>query len=121
MLRLPIGILERPWCYHCERNFDDQQVLQTHQREVHFPLRPTATLNTANGLSVHTLQVHKAPITAILNSVVSREGPNVGIFGVFGIPEDLMQAHRQKHHRRILSTPRSQFKASSVRLSRCER
>ena len=67
-----------------------------HQREVHFHCgHCNRRLNTANGLCVHTLQVHNAPIAAIRNSIEGRESPNVGIFGVLAIPEDVMQAHRQ--------------------------
>ena len=29
-------LLSRPWCYYCGRDFEDNAVLQTHQREVHF-------------------------------------------------------------------------------------
>ena len=84
-------LLDRPWCYYCERDFDDQQVLQTHQREVHFHCdHCNRRLNTANGLSVHTLQVHKAPITAIRNSIEGRESPNIEIFGVSELPPVLI-------------------------------
>ena len=47
-------------CWYCEREFEDDKVLISHQKAKHFrcsycPRR----LNTANGLAVHIQQVHK--------------------------------------------------------------
>lgn len=89
-------LLERPWCYYCERDFDDLQVLSTHQREQHFHCEScNRRLNTASGLSVHTAQVHKDTVTKIRNALPGREDPGLEIFGMVGVPEDLLQAHRQ--------------------------
>lgn len=76
-------LLDRPWCYYCERDFDDQQVLQTHQREMHFHCEYCSRrLNTASGLSVHTNQVHKQQVTRIRNAIEGRESPDIEVFGV---------------------------------------
>ena len=29
-------ILTRPWCYYCERDFDDLKILINHQKAKHF-------------------------------------------------------------------------------------
>lgn len=29
-------LIERPWCYYCERDFDDARVLLSHQKAKHF-------------------------------------------------------------------------------------
>lgn len=43
-------ILSRPWCYYCERDFDDQKVLINHQKAKHFKCeRCGRRLNTAGG------------------------------------------------------------------------
>ncbi len=43
-------ILGRPWCYYCERDFDDQKVLINHQKAKHFKCeRCGRRLNTAGG------------------------------------------------------------------------
>lgn len=89
-------MLDRPWCFYCERDFDDAAVLQTHQREMHFRCETcNRRLNTASGLAVHTQQVHKIQTTVIKNAIPGREDPGVELFGVLGIPEELVQAHRQ--------------------------
>lgn len=43
-------LLSRPWCYYCERDFDDLKILTTHQKAKHFKCdRCGRRLNTAGG------------------------------------------------------------------------
>ena len=43
-------LLERPWCYYCERDFEDLKILIDHQRHKHFKCeRCGRRLNTAGG------------------------------------------------------------------------
>lgn len=45
-------ILQRPWCYYCERDFDDLKILINHQKAKHFKCdRCGRRLNTAGGKS----------------------------------------------------------------------
>lgn len=55
----------KPFCYYCDRVFDDEAQLVQHQRSRHFkcPDCPKK-LNTAQGLWTHANQVHKNTITA---------------------------------------------------------
>lgn len=49
--------LERPWCYYCERDFDDLKILISHQKAKHFKCdRCGRRLNTAGGVYVPELQ-----------------------------------------------------------------
>lgn len=42
--------LERPWCYYCERDFDDLKILISHQKAKHFKCEKCGRrLNTAGG------------------------------------------------------------------------
>lgn len=44
-------ILTRPWCYYCERDFDDLKILINHQKAKHFKCeRCGRRLNTAGGM-----------------------------------------------------------------------
>ncbi|TVY34480.1 BUB3-interacting and GLEBS motif-containing protein [Lachnellula subtilissima] len=90
-------LLSRPWCYYCERDFDDLKILISHQKAKHFKCeRCGRRLNTAGGLSVHMNQVHKETLTMVDNSLPNRQGLEVEIFGMEGIPEDVSQAHNQR-------------------------
>jgi hypothetical protein len=51
---------------------------------------------TITGLSVHMTQVHKESLGAIEHALPNRAGLEVEIFGMEGIPEDVVHAHRQR-------------------------
>ncbi|KAI4243394.1 MAG: hypothetical protein LQ352_007050 [Teloschistes flavicans] len=90
-------ILQRPWCYYCERDFDDLKILINHQKAKHFKCeRCGRRLNTAGGLSVHMTQVHKETLGAIENALPNRAGPDIEIFGMEGIPDEIATAHQQR-------------------------
>ncbi|KAL3422219.1 C2H2 finger domain-containing protein [Phlyctema vagabunda] len=90
-------LLGRPWCYYCERDFDDLKILISHQKAKHFKCeRCGRRLNTAGGLSVHMNQVHKETLASVDNSLPNRQGLEVEIFGMEGIPDDVAQAHNQR-------------------------
>ncbi|EHY54365.1 hypothetical protein HRR83_008053 [Exophiala dermatitidis] len=90
-------LLARPWCYYCERDFDDLKILINHQKAKHFKCeRCGRRLNTAGGLSVHMSQVHKENLTAVDNALPNRAGLDIEIFGMEGIPEDIVQQHNQR-------------------------
>lgn len=43
-------IIDRPWCYYCERDFDDLKILISHQKAKHYKCeRCGRRLNTAGG------------------------------------------------------------------------
>jgi hypothetical protein len=48
------------------------------------------------GLSVHLSQVHKEQLTEVDNALPNRMGLDVEIFGMEGIPEDVLKAHQQR-------------------------
>lgn len=97
-----------------ERDFDDLKILISHQKAKHFKCeRCGRRLNTAGGLysnscnskrlpddfkglAVHMNQVHKETLTNVDNSLPNRQGLEVEIFGMEGIPEDIVQAHQQR-------------------------
>ncbi|KAL2350799.1 C2H2 finger domain-containing protein [Cryomyces antarcticus] len=90
-------ILARPWCYYCERDFDDLKVLLQHQKAKHFRCeRCNRRLNTAGGLAVHMDQVHKERLLKVDNALENRSGLDVEIFGLEGVPDDVKEAHRMR-------------------------
>ncbi|EMR08590.2 hypothetical protein PNEG_03066 [Pneumocystis murina B123] len=86
--------LTRPFCYYCERDFDDLKVLTAHQRAKHFKCaRCSRKLNTASGLAIHVVQVHKETISTVENAIPGRDSIEVEIYGMEGIPEDVIHSH----------------------------
>ncbi|PTB67760.1 hypothetical protein BBK36DRAFT_1140391 [Trichoderma citrinoviride] len=90
-------ILSRPWCYYCERDFEDLKLLISHQKAKHFKCdRCGRRLNTAGGLSVHLNQVHKETLSQVENALPNRQGLEVEIFGMEGIPQEVLEQHRNR-------------------------
>ncbi|KTW31588.1 hypothetical protein T552_00226 [Pneumocystis carinii B80] len=86
--------LTRPFCYYCERDFDDLKVLTAHQRAKHFKCaRCSRKLNTASGLAIHVVQVHKETISTVENAIPGRDSIEIEIYGMEGIPENVIHSH----------------------------
>lgn len=49
-----------------------------------------------SGLSVHLNQVHKEQLNSVENALPNRQGLEVEIFGMEGIPDDVMQTHNTR-------------------------
>ncbi|KAI9220210.1 hypothetical protein BC828DRAFT_348531, partial [Blastocladiella britannica] len=50
----------RPWCWYCDRDFEDDKILLQHQKQKHFKCDYCSKkLNTAGGMQIHVMQVHK--------------------------------------------------------------
>ncbi|ORY93143.1 hypothetical protein BCR43DRAFT_496392 [Syncephalastrum racemosum] len=89
--------LQRPWCWYCEKDFEDDKVLVTHQRAKHFKCEVCGKrLTTAGGMAVHAQQVHKVEITAVPNALPGRGTLDVEIFGMEGIPPEDIEAHNMR-------------------------
>jgi len=88
----------KPWCWYCNREFDDEKILIQHQKAKHFKCHIChKKLYTGPGLSIHCMQVHKDTIDKVPNSLPNRGNIEIEIYGMEGIPpEDLKEHERQK-------------------------
>eukprot|EP01066_Platyproteum_vivax_P006715 Platyproteum_vivax@DN2442_c0_g1_i1.p1 len=85
----------KPFCYYCDREFDDEKVLVQHQKAKHFKcLQCNRKLDTATGLVVHMLQVHKESCSKVPNAMSGREDPELVVHGMEGIPNDVISAKK---------------------------
>lgn len=101
------GLELKPFCYYCDREFDDEKVLLLHQKAKHFKCpQCNRKLDTATGLVVHLLQVHKESLTKVPNAKKDREGPELVIHGMSGVPpEILLEKQRKLAEERGISKP----------------
>uniref|UniRef100_A0A5S6R4L8 C2H2-type domain-containing protein n=1 Tax=Trichuris muris TaxID=70415 RepID=A0A5S6R4L8_TRIMR len=84
----------KPWCWYCNREFDDDKVLVQHQKAKHFKCHLChKKLYTGPGLAIHCMQVHKETIERIPNSISNRGSTEIEIYGMEGIPEADLKAH----------------------------
>jgi hypothetical protein len=79
---------------YCEREFDDEKVLITHQRAKHFKCPQCGKrMNTTGGLSIHYAQVHKETLRSVPNAIKGRDSVDIEIFGMEGVPPEDIIAH----------------------------
>ncbi|CAG9767292.1 unnamed protein product [Ceutorhynchus assimilis] len=90
----------KPWCWYCNREFDDEKILIQHQKAKHFKCHIChKKLYTGPGLSIHCMQVHKETIDKVPNSLPNRSNVDIEIYGMEGIPAaDLKEHERQKQN-----------------------
>ncbi|WCJ33307.1 BUB3-interacting and GLEBS motif-containing protein ZNF207 [Euphorbia peplus] len=87
-------VASKVWCYYCDREFDDEKILVQHQKAKHFKCHVChKKLSTAGGMAIHVLQVHKESVTKVPNAKAGRESTDIEIYGMQGIPPDVLAAH----------------------------
>ncbi|KAL8152071.1 hypothetical protein V2J09_021879 [Rumex salicifolius] len=85
---------DKVFCYYCDREFDDEKILVQHQKAKHFKCHVcNKKLSTAGGMVIHVLQVHKETVTKVPNSKPERESTEIEIYGMQGIPPEVLSAH----------------------------
>ncbi|XP_064819812.1 BUB3-interacting and GLEBS motif-containing protein ZNF207-like isoform X2 [Oncorhynchus masou masou] len=86
----------KPWCWYCNRDFDDEKILIQHQKAKHFKCHIChKKLYTGPGLAIHCMQVHKETIDGVPNAIPGRVDIELEIYGMEGIPEKDMQERRR--------------------------
>ncbi|CAH0564510.1 unnamed protein product [Brassicogethes aeneus] len=90
--------MSKPWCWYCNREFEDEKILIQHQKAKHFKCHIChKKLYTGPGLSIHCMQVHKETIDKVPNSMPNRSNIEIEIYGMEGIPpNDLREHEKQK-------------------------
>ncbi|XP_062546219.1 BUB3-interacting and GLEBS motif-containing protein ZNF207 isoform X3 [Armigeres subalbatus] len=87
----------KPWCWYCNREFDDEKILVQHQKAKHFKCHIChKKLYTGPGLSIHCMQVHKESIDKVPNSLPNRSNIEIEIYGMEGIPPDDIREHEKQ-------------------------
>lgn len=57
----------KPWCWYCNREFDDEKILLQHQKAKHFKCHIChKKLYTGPGLQIHSIQVFIPPMNFIV-------------------------------------------------------
>lgn len=88
----------RPFCFFCERKFEDEQVLLQHQRAKHFRCPECddgairGKCESVQGLIVHTLKIHGKALDRVPNAMQGRDNPELNVYGMEGIPLEMLRA-----------------------------
>ncbi|XP_063878551.1 BUB3-interacting and GLEBS motif-containing protein ZNF207-like isoform X5 [Scylla paramamosain] len=99
----------KPWCWYCNREFDDEKILIQHQKAKHFKCHIChKKLYTGPGLSIHCMQVHKETIDKVPNALPNRNNIEIEIYGMEGIPEEDLKEHERQRAGRMGNSSRRQ-------------
>ncbi|EKX72124.1 conserved hypothetical protein [Theileria equi strain WA] len=91
----------KPFCYFCNREFDNEKILIQHQKAKHFKCEEcNRKLETANGLLVHMQQVHKMVQRRVPNAIDGRDDINCVVQGMHGVPPEVIQEFHIKQVQR---------------------
>jgi hypothetical protein len=78
---------DKPYCWYCDRNFQDEKILIQHQKAKHFKCNIChKKLSSASGMVVHVFQVHKETVSKIPNAKPGRDSVKNDVIGMDGIP-----------------------------------
>ncbi|XP_044758176.1 BUB3-interacting and GLEBS motif-containing protein ZNF207 isoform X1 [Coccinella septempunctata] len=89
--------MSKPWCWYCNREFEDEKILIQHQKAKHFKCHIChKKLYTGPGLSIHCMQVHKETIDKVPNSLPLRSNIEIEIYGMEGIPPADLKEHEKQ-------------------------
>ncbi|XP_055949853.1 BUB3-interacting and GLEBS motif-containing protein ZNF207-like isoform X2 [Argiope bruennichi] len=89
----------KPWCWYCNREFDDEKILIQHQKAKHFKCHLcNRKLYTGPGLAIHCMQVHKQTIDNVPNALPTRNNIEIEIYGMEGIPAADIREHEKQRH-----------------------
>lgn len=101
----------KPFCYYCNRNFDNEKVLIQHQKAKHFKC-PNChkKMVTAFALMNHMFQVHKESLKKVPNAKNDRDSVDLNIYGMQGVPEDIK---RQKAEQEEGASKRAKVAAAA--------
>lgn len=91
----------KPWCWYCNREFDDEKILIQHQKAKHFKCHIChKKLYTGPGLAIHCMQVHKETIDKVPNALPNKNSVDIEIYGMEGIPEEDIREHERQRQDR---------------------
>ena len=94
----------KPWCFYCDREFDDENILVQHQIAKHFKCPEcNKKLSNVTGLVYHLFQVHKVACNTVPNAKPERNIVDIEITGMNGIPDKYYDEHISKSISLIVS------------------
>jgi hypothetical protein len=87
------GFHMKPFCYYCDRAFDEESTLVQHQKAKHFKCEVChKKLTTARALRTHSVQVHKLDLKTVPHAKSERSCIDPDIIGMSGIPDFIIEA-----------------------------
>lgn len=81
-----------PFCYYCDKEFENANILLQHQKNRHFACRScNRKFSTAASLATHLNSVHQAVLQKVPNSMAIRDKVDIQIYGMEGVPAEVIE------------------------------
>jgi hypothetical protein len=81
----------KPFCYYCDKEFNNEIILHQHQKARHFNCRLCRKrFSTGPALDTHVFQVHKERLHRVPNAKAGRDTFDISIYGMDGVPLELI-------------------------------
>ena len=82
----------KPFCYYCEKEFENANILLQHQKNRHFACKLcTRKFSTASSLQTHMNQVHGQSIQKVANAIAGRDRVDINIYGMDEVPVEIIE------------------------------
>lgn len=84
-------VILKPFCYYCDKEFNNEIILHQHQKSRHFNCNICKKrFSTAPALETHMIQVHKNKLPRVPNAKTGRDTFEISIYGMDGVPMELL-------------------------------
>ena len=82
----------KPFCYYCDKEFDNANILLQHQKNRHFACKNCSRkFSTAASMSSHVLTVHNLAVSKVPNAKAGRDAIGDNIYGMEGVPAEVIE------------------------------
>lgn len=82
----------KPFCYYCDKVFNNEILLQQHQKSVHFTCQHCKKkFPTSHNIAQHFLKQHEYALERIPNAMPGRDNPGIKIYGMTGVPSEISE------------------------------
>ena len=87
----------KPFCYYCDKEFENVNILLQHQKNRHFACKLcTRKFSTAASLCTHMMQVHGTTIQKVPNAIAGRDKVDINIYGMDEVPSEIIEERLAK-------------------------
>mmetsp|Transcript_11194 Transcript_11194/g.11260 ORF Transcript_11194/g.11260 Transcript_11194/m.11260 type:complete len:192 (-) Transcript_11194:27-602(-) len=86
----------KPFCYYCDKEFENANILLQHQKNRHFACKSCSRkFSTAASMSTHMSQVHNIAVTKVPNAKAGRDQVDKNVYGMEGVPAEVIEERLQ--------------------------
>jgi len=89
----------KPTCFYCQRSFENEDVLVSHQKLLHFRCPDCGKkFGNAPGMGIHMKTMHNTELKAVPKAEPGRDDPTLHIVGTVGVPteEEREESNRKR-------------------------